>query len=335
MSNEGTDRRTLITAGAAAAAGGLLASGSAAAVAQAQAPSKSGLLAGKVAVVTGAGTGIGEAIAHRFAVEGARVIVAGMPAGPIRNVTAAIRSVGGEAEPYIGDLSEDRHARGAIRASVERYGDLDVLVNNASISGGSSPLADYDLDVFDDVIRCNLRSAFLMTRAAIPELRKRRGNILFSGSAVGIKGAPTFAPYSATKAWYHNFAQALAGEEAPHGIRVNAVAIGVTDTAWSRADLGGVDGAAAGRTLPIQRMATVEEMAQVFAMLASDRSSYVTGSVWQAEGGMVIAHGQQGPSQFAAAPASSLPLRHTFDGLRDRWWQANRDGDSRSAGGRS
>lgn len=286
-----------------------------------------GLLEGKAAIVTGAGTGIGEAIAHRFAAEGARVLVAGKPAGPVEDVAEAIRATGAQAEAFVGDLSDESSASRCVEAAVERLGALDVLVNNASISGSSIPLQDYPTEMFDDVIRCNLRSAFLMTRFALPPLHKRRGTILFSGSSAGISGAPTFAAYSATKAFFHTFALALAAEQASHGVRVNAVAIGLTDTAWNRADAGGSDGAAMLEALPMRRMASVEEMAQVFAWLASDRASYVTGSAWQADGGFVVGHGRAGaetPPDLTRPPADTLPLRYTFDGLRDRWWEEAR-----------
>jgi NAD(P)-dependent dehydrogenase (short-subunit alcohol dehydrogenase family) len=132
-------------------------------------------LAGKIAVITGAGTGIGEAIAHAFVREGASVLVVGNPAQAVESVAAELRAQGGDAHAFAGDLSDDKVAAAAISAAIGRWGGLDILVNNASVFGSAGPLETFPIDAFDDVFRLNVRSAFLVTRAALPTLQSRRG----------------------------------------------------------------------------------------------------------------------------------------------------------------
>lgn len=282
-------------------------------------------LTGKAVIVTGAGTGLGEAIAHRFAREGARVVVAGMPPRPVENVARAIGDAGGEAVAYVGDLSDERAAPACVELALEHYGRLDVLVSNASLMGPSAPVPEFPVDSFDRLLANNCRSTFLITRAALPHLRSTRGAIVIAGSSAALTGAPTFAAYAATKAWLHNFAISLALENAAFGVRVNAVAVGLMDTGWNQADAGGNDAAGSGMldALPMGRMGTVEEMAAPFVLLASDEASYVTGSVWQVDGGFAVGRGLPGaavPEALRQEPPASLPLTHTFDGLKDRWW---------------
>lgn len=282
------------------------------------------LLAGKVAIVTGAGTGIGEAIAHSFAREGARVLVAGLPRGPIEEVVTDLRAAGATAEAYCGDLSDEAHAEGAVARAVERFGHVDILVNNASVFGGVGPIETFPIDAFDDVFRLNVRSAFLMSKAALPVLQGRRGTILFSGSGVGIKGSAMVAPYAASKAAFHALAVSMAAEQARHGVRVNAVAIGITETAWNSAETGGADPAPQRSTVPLGRLATPSEIAEIFVFLASDRASYVTGAVWGVDGGFLIAHGSAGgavPVELTQPPAWATPFPHRIDGIRDWWWR--------------
>jgi NAD(P)-dependent dehydrogenase (short-subunit alcohol dehydrogenase family) len=274
--------------------------------------------------VTGGGTGIGEAIAHAFAREGARVLIAGMPSALVEQVAADLRATGADAAAFTGDLSDEQASSAAVLRAVELWGGLDVLVNNASIFGAAGPLETFPVDAFDDVFRMNVRSAFLMTKAALSVLQARRGVILFSGSGVGVKGGPMVAPYAATKAAFHSLAVSLAAEQARHGVRVNAVAIGVTETAWNTAETGGAPPDPQRPSLPTNRLGTPREVAEVFTFLASDRASYVTGAVWAVDGGFLVAHGAAGsdvPDTIARRPDWAEPLPHAFDGIRDWWWR--------------
>src|SRR5690606_3539471 len=142
-------------------------------------------LEGKVAIVTGGATGIGEAISKKFAKEGARVVVASYPEDPVEDVVNAIKTDGGGAVGFKGDLSDDSNALRCVQLAVSEWGKLDILVNNAGVFPITSSIDEYPVEAFDYMIKNNIRSAFLMTKYAIPELTKTKGNIVAAGSESG------------------------------------------------------------------------------------------------------------------------------------------------------
>lgn len=278
----------------------------------------------KVAIITGAGTGIGEAIAHKFSLEGASVFLAGLPSDPVQEVAAAVAANGNEAEVFLGDLSDEEQARKCVDAAMRRFGRIDVLVNNAGIFIANAETDAYRVEDFDRTVRANMRTAFLMTKFAIPHLHKTRGNILFTGSEAGLNGSANMTPYGASKAFLHAFAKGVALEQAKYGVRANCVCPGAVDTAWTRGPGGplspevqdSIDG-----MVPLGRRGTPEEMANIFAFLASDEASYITGALLLADGGVTPAKGPMGefvPNELRHAPAGTLPLRHSHDGLRGK-----------------
>jgi NAD(P)-dependent dehydrogenase (short-subunit alcohol dehydrogenase family) len=278
----------------------------------------------KVAIITGAGTGIGEAVAHKFSREGARVVLAGLPSDPVSDVAEAIVRSGGDAETFLGDLAEEAEARACVEAAVGRFGQVNILVNNAGIFIANAETDAYRIEDFDRTVRSNIRSAFLVTKLALPYLQKTRGSIVFTGSEAGINGSANFTPYGASKAFLHAFAKGLALEQAKYGVRVNCVCPGAIDTAWTRGPGGPlglevqqmIDG-----MIPLGRRGTPEEMANIFAFLASDEASYVTGALLLADGGVTPAKGMMGelvPEPLRRAPPGTLPLRHSHDGLRGK-----------------
>lgn len=281
-------------------------------------------LEGKVAIVTGAGTGIGEAIAHKFAKEGAKVIVNGLPDDPIQDVADAINQYGGEAIPYAGDVSEPSHAEACVQAAINQYGRLDVLVNNAGVFLATAETQDYPIDIFDKTIRMNLRSAFLMTKYALPHLQKTGGNIISAGSEAGFNGLAQNTPYGGTKGWIHSFMKGVAVEQAKHGIRANCVCPGPIDTAWTHKETGPMDEQMEKMLInatPMARRGTPEEIANVYAFLASDEASYVTGALWLADGGITVAKGavgQQTPESLRQEPPGELRLDHSQEGLENK-----------------
>ncbi len=278
----------------------------------------------KIAIINGAGTGIGEAIAHKFAREGALLVLSGLPGDPVRDVADAILAAGGQAEVHLGDVAEENEARACVDLAIGRFGRLDVLVNNAGIFIALAATEDYRLEDFDRTLRHNLRTAFLMTKFALPHLQKSRGNIICAGSEAGFNGSPGFTPYGGSKAFLHAFTMGVALEQAKNGVRANCVCPGAIDTAWTRPDTGPLDEAKAkaiDEVVPLGRRGTPEEMANIYAFLASDEASYVTGSLWLADGGVTPAKGCLGgmvPAALRRAPAGVLALRHSHDGEKGK-----------------
>jgi len=281
-------------------------------------------LTNKVAIITGAGTGIGEAIAHKFAREGARLMLAAFASDPVKEVAEAIGASGGEAEVVIGDLAEEAEASACVDATVRRFGRIDILVNNAGIFIANAETDVYRIEDFERTIRNNIRTAFLMTKFALPHLHKTRGNILFTGSEAGINGSANFTPYGGSKGFLHAFAKGVALEQAKYGVRANCVCPGAIDTAWTRGPGGPLSlevQKTIDRMVPLGRRGTPEEMANIFAFLASDEASYVTGALLLADGGVTPAKGNSGefvPDELRRAPEPTLPLRHSHDGLRGK-----------------
>ena len=278
-------------------------------------------LEGKVAIVTGAGTGIGEAIAHKFAKQGAKVVVNGLPEDPVDAVAAAIKEYGGEATAYVGDVSEVSDAQACVNITVDRYGQLDILVNNAGVFLANAETQDYPLESFDRTLKMNLRSAFLMTKYALPHLQKTRGNIVCAGSEAGFNGLAQNTPYGGTKGWMHSFVKGVAVEQAKYGVRANCYCPGAIDTAWTHKETGPMDAQMEEMLInatPMARRGTPEEMANVCAFLASDEASYVTGALWLADGGVTVAKGavgQQTPQELRQPPEGELRLDHAKEGL--------------------
>lgn len=281
-------------------------------------------LKNKVTIITGAGTGIGEAIAHKFAREGGRLLLAGLPTDPVRDVAEAISSAGSDAEVYLGDLANEQDARDCVELAVRRFGQIDVLVNNAGVFIANATTDLYRVEDFDCTLRNNLRTAFLMTKFALPYLQGTHGNILFTGSEAGFNDSPMFTPYGGTKGFLHAFMKGVAFEQAPNGVRANCVCPGPIDTAWTRGGKSPIEPAAQemiDATVPLGRRGTPEEMANIFAFLASDEASYVTGALWLADGGVTPAKGSSGisvPAELRRPPSSTLPLRHSHDGLENK-----------------
>jgi NAD(P)-dependent dehydrogenase (short-subunit alcohol dehydrogenase family) len=274
-------------------------------------------LEGKATIVTGAGTGIGEAIAHKFALEGADVLLNGLPNDPLDEVAADLREQYPEVEVAVfeGDVSDQETAEACVRAAVEAFGKLDVLVNNAGVLPHLAELQEYPVEAFEKLIHNNIYTAFHMTRAALPELQKTRGNIVSAGSEAGWNGSPQFTPYGPTKAYVHALMKGVAGEQGKYGVRANCVCPGPIDTSWTHAETGPMDEDAEETVVmstAFGRRGTTEEIANVYAFLASDEASYVTGALWLVDGATTIVHGmpgQQVPDEIRQQPEGRLKLR--------------------------
>ena len=274
-------------------------------------------LDGKSSIVTGAGAGIGEAIAHKFAREGADVLLSGLPDDPLDEVADDIREQYPDVDVavFAGDVGDQETAEACVQAAVDAFGKLDVLVNNAGVLPKLAELQDYPIDAFEKLIHNNIYTAFHMTRAALPELQKTRGNIVSAGSEAGWNGSPRFAPYGPTKAYIHALMKGVAGEQGKYGVRANCVCPGPIDTSWTHAETGPMDEDAEETVVmstAFGRRATTEEVANVYAFLASDEASYVTGALWLVDGATTIVHGmpgQQVPDAIRQQPEGVLKLR--------------------------
>lgn len=281
-------------------------------------------LEGKVAIITGAGTGIGEAIAHKFAKEGASVVVNGLPDDPIEDVAKSLNQYGGKATTYAGDVSQEFHAQNCVQTAINAYGQLDILVNNAGVFLVTAETQDYPVEAFDDTIRMNIRSAFLMTKYALPHLQKSHGNVVSAGSEAGFNGIAHNTTYGGTKGWMHSFMQGVAVEQAKYCVRANCVCPGPIDTAWTHKETGPMDGKMEKMLIqgtPLARRGTPEEVANVYAFIASEEASYVTGALWLVDGGITVAKGSVGsetPFWFRSEPKGELRLDHSQEGLENK-----------------
>lgn len=274
----------------------------------------------KVAIVTGGGTGIGEAICKKFAREGARVVVSGFPEDPVHDVVRDIMKEGGDASPFIADISIEENARACVQFALSTYGKLDILINNAGVFPVMEEIQNYPIEAFDYLIRNNIRTTFLMTRYAIPALQKTRGCIVAAGSESGKIGLAKNAVYGGTKGWIHAFIRGVAVEQAQYGVRANCVCPGAIDTAWTHKETGPMsarDEKMLIAATPLGRRGTPEEIANAYLFLASDEASYATGALFSVDGGVTIAKGPVGdltPAELAQEPEGELHLQHSMDG---------------------
>jgi 3-oxoacyl-[acyl-carrier protein] reductase len=245
-------------------------------------------LAGKSALVTGGGRGIGRAVSILFGRLGARVAVDyAHDAVAAESTVAEIRATGGEAFAFHADVSDHDAAGRLVAATVERFGGLDVLVVNQGIWKRAS-IHEMTPQQWDETLDVNLRGSYSVchhaTRAMIP---RRAGRIVLIASTSGQRGEAHYSHYSATKGALISFTKSLASELAPHGIRVNAVAPGWVMTDMSRDAIANEPASFA--SIPLGRAAQPEEIAGPVAFLASDLASYVYGEILCVNGGAVMA----------------------------------------------
>ncbi|MDX1751728.1 MAG: SDR family oxidoreductase [Salinimicrobium sediminis] len=274
----------------------------------------------KVAIVTGGATGIGEAISKKFAAEGAKVFLVGMPQDPVKQVIEDIKKSKGKAIGFSADISSEENAKEAVETAVKYFGHLDILINNAGVYPEVNTIDEFSVEAFDNLLKNNLRTTFLMTKYAIPHLKKSRGCIVAAGSEAGSIGIPNVTPYGGTKGFIHSFIKGVAAEQAKNGIRANIVAPGPIDTAWTHKETSDINKKIEKQMMsatPLGRRGTPEEIANVYLFLASEEASYVTGAIYAADGGITIGKGPVGdevPSKLKKEPKGTLNLKHQMDG---------------------
>jgi len=253
----------------------------------------SGRLSGKVAFVTGASRGIGEAIARRFGDEGARVVLAARDAAACETHAGAMRARGQEALAIACDVTDRGSVARAVAAAVERFGRIDVVVNDAG-AGGATPLDDPNPDEsrWDTILATNLTGAFRVIREASPHLADG-GRVLNMSSVLGRFGVAGFSAYAASKHGVIGLTRALALELAPRGITVNALCPGWVETEMAREGFRRMGNEEEGRAkaakmAPLGRVLDPEEIASLAVYLASDEARSVTGQAIVIDGGQVM-----------------------------------------------
>ncbi|MBU2600991.1 MAG: SDR family oxidoreductase [Actinobacteria bacterium] len=253
-----------------------------------------GRLTDKVAVITGAGSGIGLAAAKRFAGEGASVLVVDRDEAAADRVAAAI---GDAASPYAADVRRPEEVEDAMAAAAERFGGIDIVLANAAVWGTTSALDSYPDETFAEVLEVNVTGAFLTLKYAVPHMKTRGGgSIVITSSVTGMMGNPGNVAYSVSKTALIGLMRVAAVEYAAAGIRVNTVNPGPTETPFTRLLEQGISperpaGAQAliQDGIPLKRYAAPEEVAELMLFLASDESGFCTGGIYMIDGGMHMA----------------------------------------------
>lgn len=253
-----------------------------------------GALSNKVAIVTGASSGIGRAAATLFAREGAAVVVSGRNEERLDELVAEIAAAGGRAVAVAGDVRDERVASGLVETAMRQFGGLDVAFNNAGATGVTGPTHELSLDDWRETIESNLTGAFLGARHQLPAMLERGGgSIIFTSSFVGnTTGFPGMSAYAAAKAGLVGLARNIATEYGARGVRANAILPGGTDTPSNVANA--PDAPPGTRAFvegmhAVKRMATPMEIARTVLHLASDESSFITGTALLVDGGVSIA----------------------------------------------
>lgn len=254
---------------------------------------ETGRFAGKVVLVTGASSGIGRACARMLGEQGAAVVLAGRRVQRLDEVASDIRKAGGRAATVTGDVADETSGPAWVATAVDQFGGLDGLVNAAGVIGSGS-VVDTTPAEWDRVLNANLRGLYLVTRAAIPELIRRRGAIVSVCSvAGGNRPYGNLAPYCVSKAGVRMFTQCLALELAPDGVRVNAVDPGVVVTELHTVTNVVPDYAGflerSKTTHPIGRVGRAEEVADLMLYLLGDGAGWITGANVAIDGGRALA----------------------------------------------
>ena len=247
-------------------------------------------LKGKVAIVTGAGSGLGWGTALMFGREGASVVVNGRRPGPIEATQKAITDAGGRALAVPADVTVSADIQRLIRTTVETFGQLDILVNNAGIIMSRTNVVDCPEEDWRRTLDANLTSVFLCSKYALPELIKSRGNIINLASILGLMGAPNRAAYGASKGALVLLTRGMALDYAPHGVRVNALCPAFVETEINREFLAGLRRTGEHDTLvkrhPLGFLGEPDDVAYAAVYLASDEARWVTGVALPVDGGM-------------------------------------------------
>jgi NAD(P)-dependent dehydrogenase (short-subunit alcohol dehydrogenase family) len=250
-----------------------------------------GRLDGKIAIVTGAASGIGRASAILFAREGARLVIVDQNAEGLAETAGSISKSGGSAHTFAADTSQEENVKAFVHHAVASFGALDVLYANAGVSGGLVPLFEQTVELWLHILQTNLIGTFLALKHAAAHMVERgAGSIVLTASVAGLRANAGIAPYSASKAGVISLAQTAANSLLGTGVRVNAICPGLIETGMTRslfeaARERGSQGRI-GQLNPLQRAGAAEEIAAMALFLASDESSYINGQAFAVDGGL-------------------------------------------------
>jgi 3-oxoacyl-[acyl-carrier protein] reductase len=250
-------------------------------------------LENKVALVTGGASGIGEETANLFARENAKVVIADIDNTKGEEVAKKIKEEGGHCIFFAADVSKAKDVKGMIDITIDHFGKLDILFNNAGISMPWTDLEEIGEDLWDKVISVNLKSMFLAAKYAVPIMKRQGGGVMINTASMGaVRIRPHTIPYVVSKGGVITFTRALALELAPYHIRVNSISPAVVDTPLFRKIIAGTDFTEAKKammaTIPLGKFAETKDIAHAALYLASDEASMITGINLQVDGGRGI-----------------------------------------------
>ncbi len=250
-------------------------------------------LEGKVAIITGGNAGIGEAVAKRFALEGASVVVTGRRQQELDRVVKIVRQSNGKALAVAGSVTDERHAQDVVRKAIDSFGRVDVLVNNAGIGDFGKRLHEIDDGTWNTIFDINLTGVFRMTRAIVPQMLKQGcGSVVNISSVASLVGIPGLSAYSASKGGLDALTRAVAIDYAKEGIRCNVVNPALIDTPMAAPLMANPEMLQSLLTqYAIRRAGTPEEVASMVLYLASDEARWVTGGTFTIDGGMTVYKG--------------------------------------------
>jgi NAD(P)-dependent dehydrogenase (short-subunit alcohol dehydrogenase family) len=247
-------------------------------------------LKGRVAIVTGAGAGIGRGIAERFAQESAAVVIAEIDVHNGRNTALGIEATGGEALFVPTDVSDEGQVKSLVDRTLTRFGRIDVLCNNAAVLffQDEAPAHELSSETWERTMAVNLRGYWMTSKYVIPTmLSQKSGSIIHVASPTGVFGFTRLTAYSASKGGVFGLMRAMAADYAPHHIRVNAIVPGTIDTPMNAVELSDPEARRRYAELtPARRLGTAEDLAGIAVFLASDDSDYCVGGIFTVDGGL-------------------------------------------------
>ncbi len=245
-------------------------------------------LIGQVAIVTGAGKGLGWAIAERLAMDGADIVIAEIDRASGEEKAKTVRKMGRESIAIPTDVSQWSDVENLVNRTMAEFKRIDILINNAGILGPYSPVIEYPEDIWDKVIAVHLKGTFLCCKAVLPIMKERKsGKIVNMGSVAGKEGNANMSPYATAKAGIIGLTKTLGKEMAPYNVRVNCVSPALIETDMAK-EMTPEQRALLISKIPMGRLGKPEEVAAVVKFLVSDESSFVTGQCYDISGGRSV-----------------------------------------------